>query len=373
MALMLEPSAWRARALPWLSALLVLALAGPGCSTDTAGLERQPSDVPAGGSPGEPAAPAGSAGDVGNGGSGAAPVTGAPGVGALDVVHGLIDGGNLFVCLWDVASGQLVGADAPAQSGGVAYGQSLRLPTTWDLTAVVDVELFVAAGQGMSGLTCSGLHADAVDGEALRPSLGDAGLGDAGSLETLPFPREPVVPRRAGSVRLSPGAVSPGGHYALVAAGCTSPAGSPSEDLCGPPDSLFESQRTVLLAELASGVTGGAGVGLQFLNASRAVTRADLVLQSENQRQSLRLTSDVQFGAVRPRNAAPVDEPLGVELHVRGATQSSYTQAWSETTTASGSEALTGGENYLLVYVGPAPGALPGGIAPPRFVLVRGD
>jgi hypothetical protein len=164
--------------------------------------------------------------------------------------------------------------------------------------------------------------------------------------------------------------VRAGGHYALVATGCTSPGGSPSEAICGAPDPLFESQRALVLAELASEL-GGDGVGLQFLNASRAVSRADLVLQGNSPSQSMRLTNDVQFGAVRPRDAVPVQEPLGVELHVEGATQSSYTQAWADTVRSSG-DPLVPGENHLLVYVGPEPDSAVPGVLEPRFVLIRG-
>jgi hypothetical protein len=164
--------------------------------------------------------------------------------------------------------------------------------------------------------------------------------------------------------------VRAGAHYVLVATGCTSPGGSPSEAICGAPEPLFESQQALILAELASGVPDD-GLGLQFLNASRGVSRADLVLQGDSQRQSIRLANDVQFGAVRPRDAAAVQEPVGVELHVEGATQSSYTQAWSDTVSTSG-DPLVPGENHMLVFVGPAPGAAAPGVGEPRFVLIRG-
>jgi hypothetical protein len=368
MTAMGEQRQGRVRRVLWLA----VALGVPGCSTDTAGLERRAPEAPAGG--GATSVPSGSIGPGGGGGgpSPSAPVTGEPGVGAIDVVHGLVDGGRMFICLWDVATGQVVGADVPAPSAGVPYGQSQRVPTSWDLANAVDVELFVADGEGASGLSCSGLRDSAVDAENVPASVGDAGVLDAGSIVLPPFPLEPLVPRRAGSVRLSAGVLQPGAHYALVAAGCTSPAGSPNDDICGQPDSLFSSQHTVVLAEIAAVGVGGRAVGLQFLNASRAVARADVVLQGDSQRQSLRLTSDVQFGVVRPRDAAPVQEPVGVELHVQGATQSSYTQAWSDTLVTSGSDPLAAGENYLLVYVGPAPGSIVEGISPPRFVLLRG-
>jgi hypothetical protein len=352
---------------------LAVALALPGCSTDTAGLERRlPEGSAGGGAASEPAGDLGAGAAGSGGGGGGGEVTGEPGVGSLDVVHGLVDGGSVYICLWDVATGLVVGSDTPMPSGGVPYGQNQRVSTSWDLANAVDVELFVAAGEGAAALSCSGLRDSAVDAENVPASTRDAGALDGGSVVLPPFPLEPVVPRRAGSVRLSAGVVQAGVHYALVAAGCTSPAGSPNEEICGQPDSLFSSRHTIVLAEIAAEGVGGATVGLQFLNASRAVQRADVVLQGDSQRQSLRLTSDVQFGVVRPRDAAPVQEPVGVELHVQGATQSSYTQAWSDTLVTSGSDPLSAGENYLLVYVGPAPDAVISGVSPPRFVLLRG-
>jgi hypothetical protein len=363
MASMTEATARRA---------LLLALALAGCSTDTAGLARGAAEPPPVGGAGSSAPPPGSGGEGtgGAGGSDVLPSPGQPGVGALEVVHGLVDGGQLFVCLWDVESGRALGVDSPEPLGGVAYGQSTSVPSSWDLSRSVDVELFVAAGEAAAEPSCSGLREVAMEGEGSGPAVEAAPI-DAG-LELPPFPLEPLAPRRAGSLRLLPGVIQPGAHYALVAAGCTNPAGSPNDAICGPPDSLFSSQQTIVLAEIAAEVAG-AGAGLQFLNASRAVERADLVLQGQSQRQSLRLTTNVQFGAVRPRNAAPVEEPVGIELHVQGATQSSYTQAWSDTLPAIGSDSLATGQNYLLVYVGPAPGSFAEGVSPPRFVLLRGD
>lgn len=356
----------------WLGrGLFILVLFGLGCSTDTTGLARR-APVAAGGTADEPAGAAGavtSGGGASAGEGGASPGGGEAGEGAIDVVHGLVDGGSLLVCLWSVASGQVLGDDAP-ESGGVAYGQSLRLPTAWDLSQAVDVELFVAATASGATFRCSELRASAVDGHDISQVDADAGGADAGAPDPPPFPLEPRVPRRAGSLRLASGLLRAGAHYALVATGCTSPGGSPSEDICGAPDSLFESQQALVLAELAPGPAGD-GLGIQFLNASRAVSRADLVLQGANQRQSMRLTNDVQFGAVRPRDSVSVAAPVGVELHVEGATPSSYTQPWADTVSSSG-DPLVPGENHLLVFVGPAPGSAASGVGQPRFVLIRG-
>ena len=82
----------------------------------------------------------------------------------------------------------------------------------------------------------------------------------------------------------------------------------------------------------------------------------------------------VQFGVVRPGSAASVlTLPVGIELHVDRSTTPSFTQLWTDTVPTSGEDAIELGANYLLAYVGPRPGAVVSlGVAPPRFVLVRG-
>jgi hypothetical protein len=283
------------------------------------------------------------------------------------VVHGLIDGGDLYPCLRDSSSGQPIDTGAADLSVGVRYGQSLSVPTSWDVSSVnVEVELFVAVND--SAPSCPELRDTAIDASLVLPPARDAGVADAGAAP-VPFPAALDLPRRAGSLRLAPGVLRSGAHYALVAAGCSGPVGGSSEELCGPLDPLFGAQQALVLAEISDELTGEAGLRLQFLNASRAVSRADLVLQGNTDRDSLRVTSDVQFGAVRPENSVLVEEPLGLELHVEAATQSSFTQPWSDTIASAGVVA----GNYLLVYVGPEPSvSLPPGVAEPRFVLVLG-
>jgi hypothetical protein len=280
----------------------------------------------------------------------------------VHVVHGLIDGGDLFVCLREVG-GAALAEGAPQPEAGVAYGESLRIPTSWDPALDVEALLFVAAG-GLVGTSCNELS------EAVQ-SAPDAGANgvDAGAATPV-FPLEPVSPRSAGSVRFPPGLLRAGAHYALVAAGCTGPGAN--EEVCGAAEPLFGSHRAVALAELASELGAGDGsFGLQFFNASRAVSQADVVLQGLIESDSRQLTSDVPFGGVRPRDAIPVDEPIGVELHVDGSLQSSYTQAWADTLAAGGGLTITPGDNYLLVYIGPVPGVSAGPTAPPRFVLLH--
>jgi hypothetical protein len=76
---------------------------------------------------------------------------------------------------------------------------------------------------------------------------------------------------------------------------------------------------------------------------------------------------------VRPREAAAVDdEPVGLELHLRGESLSSFTQAWSDSVRASSTGEFSFGGNYLVAYVGPLPDATLTGVSPPRFVLIRG-
>jgi hypothetical protein len=76
---------------------------------------------------------------------------------------------------------------------------------------------------------------------------------------------------------------------------------------------------------------------------------------------------------VRPRDAAAADdEPVGLELRVRGESVASFAQAWSDTVQSSSVGAFAAAANYLVVYVGPLPSALIAGVSPPRFVLIRG-
>lgn len=345
--------------------VVALALA---CSTDTSGLARRPpasggGGGVAGGTGGASAGMGGQPPASGGGGSGGAPAS-SGGMGSVRVVHGLMDGGRLFVCLRE-AGGAELGGGAPLPEEGVAYGESLRVPVSWDAELDVEALLFVVAG-GVVAPVCSELI------EAAQPQLGgaDSGARDAGAFDPV-FPLEPVVPRSAGSVRFPPGLLRAGAHYALVAAGCTGLGGG--EEVCGRPDPVFGSSLALALAQIASGTiaSGGGRFGLQFLNASRAVSRADVVLQGQTDQESRRLAEDVAFGAVRPRDAAPANEPVGVELHVEGASASSYTEVWADMVEAGGAP-VEAGSNYLLVYVGPVPGSGAGGVAPPRFVLLHG-
>jgi hypothetical protein len=358
--------------------LLALICGAAACSTDTSGLERrEPEGDAAGAGGGSELSDSGSGGSSGGGGgaSGSSGTMLDPAGGTIEIVHGIVDGGSLFACVRDAVSGAPIGSGAPEPSGGVPYGRAWSLPTTWDVaTQDVEIELFVALPAAVEGQGCGALRESAGASDPLPLPAPDAGPLDAGAAPAPPFPIEPAVPRRAGAVRLAPGVVRAGAGYALVAAGCTHPDGSPGDDVCGPSDALFGSRQGLVLAQVASELPGGAATfGLQFLNASRALSRADLVLQWESLRQSLRVASDVGFGAVRPRDTAAIDdEPIGLELHVRGEGLASFTQAWSDTVQSSSAGAFAAGGNYLAVYVGPLPGAAIAGVGTPRFVLVRG-
>lgn len=355
--------------------MLAAGSCGLACSTDTTGLARRAPEAEAPGAGGNDAGSSGSGGAAGSGAAGATPAPEDPSGGGVEVVHGLVDGGSLFVCLREAVSGAPLATDTPQPSQGVPYGRAWGLPISWDVASDdVEMELFVGVPSTLAGQSCSDLRAQAGPAEPLPPSTSDAAVPDAGLLGAAPFPLEPEVPRRGGAVRLAPGVVRAGGHYVLVAAGCTHPDGSSGDDVCGPADALFGARQTVVLAEIASELPArDEAFGLQFLNASRAVPRADLVLQWESQRQSLRVASDVGFSAVRPRDAAAVDdEPVGLELHVRGERLSSFTQAWDDTVATSSAGEFASGGNYLAAYVGPLPGAAITGVATPRFVLIRG-
>jgi hypothetical protein len=343
---------------------VALALA---CTTDTSGLARQPSLGGTGGVGGSFATSAGTGGQPeasGGGGSGGGAPPASGGTGSVQFVHGLLDGGDLFVCLRE-AGGAALGGDSALPEAGVAYGGSVRVPVSWDAALDVEALLFVVAG-GAAGRSCSELIEST---RVVIPSV-DAGTSGTDAGVTPPeFPLEPVVPRSAGSVRFPPGLLGAGAHYVLVAAGCTGPG---NEDVCGAADPIFGSFQALALAEMGTEIVGSGdgNFGLQFLNASRALSRADVVLQGEIERDSRRLAENVGFGSIRPRDSAPANEPVGVELHVEGSSASSYTELWAAML-ESGGGPITSGGNYLLVYVGPIPGSAAGETAPPRFVLLR--
>jgi hypothetical protein len=348
--------------------LVAVVLCLLGCSTDTSGLARR-DPVAAGGAGGAAAGAAGTAGGAGATGSGgsASQPPELSGTGAIGLVHGIVDGGSLFACWGNPASAPLA-TDAAQPSEGLAYGSVLELPTDWDLGSEDrELTLFVAVASIWAGSSCAELAAAAVVPIETQP---DAAIPDAGPAP-LPFPLEPSVPRRAGSVRFAPGALRSGARYGLIAAGCTAPGAAGQVASCGEPDAAFGGFAALVLAEIASeAVAGSDRLGLQFLNASRAVPRADLVLQNERGPAGAALGSDVPFGAVRPLSAAAVAEPIGLELHVQREQVSSYTQAWSDTPTTSADGVL--GHNHLLAYVGPPPAGNIVGLAPPRFVLIAG-
>jgi hypothetical protein len=219
-----------------------------------------------------------------------------------------------------------------------------------------------------AGTTCAEMAAAAL--AAVNASGADASITDAGPAPP-PFPLEPTLPRRAGSVRFAPTALRSGARYGLIAAGCTGPGAEAQPTACGEPDALFGGLAALVLAEISSeSVAGAERLGLQFVNASRAVPRADLTLQEPSGPAGAPLGNDVPFGAVRPLRAAAVDVPVGLELHVQRERLSSYTQAWADTPIADGGDGL--GRNHLVAYVGPLPSGNVLGLAAPRFVLIGG-
>jgi hypothetical protein len=342
------------------------------CSTDTSGLARRDPVAVAG------AGGAGSGGGAVTGGSAGEAVAGGagpqlpdlPGTGAIGLVHGIVDGGSLFACWGNPEAGPL--AAEPAQPpGGLDYGTALELPTDWDLGAEErELTLFVGVASLWSGSTCAELAAAAIAG--VDDDGADASVSDSGP-PAPPFPLEPTVPRRSGSVRFAPGALRPGARYGLIAAGCSGPLVTEQTAACGEPDALFGGFSSLVLAEISSeSVAGSNELGLQFVNASRAVARADLTLQGPSGPAGAPLGNDVPFGAVRPAQAAAVAEPVGLELHLQREQLSSYTQAWSDTLEARGDVGAVLGRNHLVAYVGPVPTGNVVGLAPPRFVLIGG-
>jgi hypothetical protein len=284
-------------------------------------------------------------------------------------LHGLVDGGRLFICARNTAAGPLQ-AQLPQPPEGLGFAEAYHLTLDWDVAAEgFEAELFSALPEQLAGLSCGDLLERATPLPLSDAGLLDAGTGDAG----ITFPSEPAAPRRAGSLTLPPGALRPNGHYVFVAAGCATPGIEPVAGICGNADDLFGSYKALIFAGFGEQLVDAAMTfGLQFLNASRALGRTDLLLQ-ENSATITRLAADVPFRALRPPASAAAREPVGVELRVAGQNPVGYTQSWADTLTWSGLAAVESGRNYLLVYLGPAPNVTSSpGFAPPRFVLVPG-
>jgi hypothetical protein len=330
-------------------ALALLAILG--CRTDTTGLERR--DPPPGeatGTGGSTPSPSPPPAMMGNAGADGAPNLSGEG-GSLVVLDGLVDGGRLFVCLRDAASGagleddSLSGgslSDGPRPPEGLEFGGFQRFPFDWDVSSLdVEVELFRAELGNPDAQSCATLRQAAA---VSPPELPDAGAS------------EPIVPlgaRSAGSLTLARGSLFEGRHYALVATGCAVPEAVAMPQLCGAPDPLFGARSELVLVEFGAELTeGGSSFGLQFLNASRSLGLADLSLQVGAPEVSVPFASGVGFGVLRPRAVATVEQPFALELRGRGSNVTAYNQSWMDTLLA-GSLELRPGANYLLASVGP--------------------
>lgn len=339
------------------------------CHTDTAGLERQEprtlSDAGAGG-----AAP-GLASEIPSGA--ATEPEHVPGTQAqsssLAVLHGLVDGGRLYVCLRALGTDQALGSGNPELAEGLEFGRFERRELDWDVAAVdVEVELF-AAPSSLQGQSCESLRQSAAP--AADPRLPDPRV-DAGLAEAP----VPPGPRRAGSLTLAHGSLFEGRHYLLVATGCAAPERFAAPETCGPPDPLFGTRTELVLVEFGAELTqGGRYFGLQFLNASRALGPADLSLQLAGPSDlSVPFVSGVSFGALRPPAVATVQEPLALELHGRGTSSGvAYTQSWADILQTSAPPEFARGKNYVLASIGPTARGDGSGFSPTRLVLVPAE
>jgi hypothetical protein len=341
------------------------ALLSLGCHTDTSGLEKRPSS--SGGSGG--AAPTSNDPDPGAGGAEAPPpVPDAAGSGSLAVLHGLVDGGRLFVCLSDLGANRALGDDGFESGRGLEFGQFQRRLLDWDVASTdVEVELF-AASSPVEGQSCELARQEADRAAAL--AVADAGV-DGG----IPGSGFTDGPRRAGSLTLARGSLFSGKHYLLVATGCAAPEHFVVPDACGAPDPLFGSRSELVLVEFGAQPSAGTGdFGLQFLNASRALGPADLSLQLEGASDlSVPFVSGVSFGVLRPRAATVVEAPLALELRGRGTSAIALSQSWADTLRASAPAEFAPGKNYVLASIGPTPRADGQGLSGPRLVLIPAD
>lgn len=350
-------------------ATALLLLSGLACQTDTAGLERRdPLPEGAAGAAGSANSPDPSVAMAGSGGGAAEPATLGEG-GSLVVLDGLVDGGRLFVCLRDAAAGAaLDGSDGaqpfpagPTPAEGLEFGLFQRFPFDWDVAAVdVELQLFRAEPGVPEAASCESLRQAAA---VLPPEPTDAG------------PAEPIAPavRSAGSLTLARGSLFDGRHYVLVATGCAAPDVAAVPQLCGEPDPLFGVRSELVLVEFGLELTeDGSSFGLQFLNASRSLGPADLLLQVGVPEASIPFVSGVSFGVLRPRAVATVEQPFALLLRGRGSNVAPYSQSWMDTLQA-GSLELHPGRNYLLASIGPLPRADGSGASAPRLVLIPAE
>jgi hypothetical protein len=341
------------------SAALLLA-----CHTDTTGLEKRlPSSGGSGGAAAAMNEPAPGAG----GAVAPLPAPVETGGGSLAVLHGLVDGGRLFVCLRDLGTNQALGSDDFQSGTGLQFGEFQQRALDWDV-ATTDVEVALFADPSPpEGQTCE-LARQAADAEA---TLGRADAGVDGGSAGSPLPEGP---RRVGSLTLARGSLFSGKHYLLVATGCSAPESFVTPDACGAPDP-FGARSELVLVEFGAQLSAGSGdFGLQFLNASRALGPADLSLQLEGASDlSVPFVSGVSFGVLRPRAAAVVDEPLALELRSRGTSAVALSQSWADTLQSSGPPEFTPGKNYVLASVGPTPRSDGQGLSGPRLVLIPAE
>lgn len=340
------------------------------CRTDTAGLERRDAPEVSTGAAGSASSPEPSAMMTGNAGGASEPSVAGEG-GSLVVLDGLVDGAALFVCLRDVASGtalangggagQLPG-DSPTPAEGLQFGGFQRFPLDWDVAAVdVEVQLFRAQVDAPEAASCEALRQAA---QLLPAGAADAGAGGA--------TQAPGV-SSAGSLTLARGSLFAGHHYLLAATGCAAPDALAVPQLCGDPDPLFGVRSELVLVEFGLELPEGTGsFGLQFLNASRSLGPADLLLQVGLPEVSVPFVSGVGFGVLRPRAVATVEQPFALELRGRGSNVVAYSQSWTDTLQA-GSLELEPGKNYLLASIGPLPRADGTGASAPRLVLIPAE
>lgn len=338
------------------------------CSTDTSGLELRPP------------ASAGAPSSEGDGAGGSALPDGEPEPppGPIDVppsdaptrvtlLHGLVDGGELWSCRGSAA------AALPWPASGIAYAAGATLTADWDVaTETAELRLFAARAEQITGLDCAALETAAAPAPSAPATDGGTSEGDAGA----PLDDgEPAAVRRAGRVVLPPGTLEPGQHYLLVVAGCSDGRGEPAADVCGSVDPLSGDALSLSLVALGSQeVDEGEFLTLQFLNASRAVGPVDVVLQGTSEHDvTVALAEGASFGALVPRRPATVRAPAGVELRAAQTSSAALVQAWSDVTVA-GAGPAEFGRGYVLAYVGPAPSVSAAlGFARSRFVLLESE
>jgi hypothetical protein len=386
-----------------LLALLSVAGAGSGCTTNHDALARQPkagsSSGGAGGTSGFGAGAFGNTGNDGSVGGRQNPDAEAPGDNVLTIVNGVVDAPGVRLCFARVGddgqTSDFVGSPLPelAYAGASVQRELDGLSFADDM-----IQPWVISGDfsRLKGLDCQAAVALAESEEAkVTPSDGDAaagGQGGAGQGGAAPLGAAgmPELPLELPTLRARPMAALPAGtvdigrSILLVMTGCIGGAAYTDHietSACGPAYSPETPTLQPIIMTL-SRVVGIEQVGLQGVHASQATGSVDIRASGDKGAVALVFASALDFGEIKPRPADVRFTPseLGVEQTNYGLQAVGndggvlYQEAWSDVLAASGLDTPRAARTYTAVFVGPDPLLIKQGWwNPSAFTLVDND